>query len=454
MREIIQTQTENTYEAEQNKPKTFDILASVDLYRFDLQTAGYIRPETRQRVYNEELTFIAEGINRPLFTEFVLEEKNGQLVYFHKGRWRSYVGSLISNLELAEKEAFADSRRVFLANRAADDLKIAYRAEALEPGEKLVWYSDFPEQECRLYGEQFIGEECGFQPKRKMGFIYEIEKTIMGQTVMRSQSVDGSDKSAFEAAMHAGSNGGSIEKMRQAYDEVLSAKHEASFYAGRRVAGNLPEENAWAGVIRHRDLVEDYFLKEIENLAKKNLPRPELEREKKRLTYGVWAALKSRLESIAIISDRPGLAGNIYGISVQQEVTCAYNEVASRGEMLLGCGGSMKGEGEQALLSAHSSDVFESVFGKKISCPFCGAAQYGDPCASRIKCADCEAEVRDSRVVNKGNGGSRARKARRLGSFAQYWAELTEKTRRQQQEKLIAEENRRLERQKKLQEAL
>lgn len=451
MPELLQTQIENPPEPERAEPRTFDVLASLDLYRFDLQTAGFIRPETRQRVYDEELTFIAEGINRPLLTEFVLREKDGQLVYFHNGRWRSYVGSLVSNLELAEKEALADSRRVFLATRAAEDLKIGYRAEALAPGKKLAWYSEFPEREMQLYGEQFIAQECGFQPKRKMGFIYEIEKTVAGQTIMRSQSVDGNDKDAFEAAM-AASGYGSINEMRQAYDGILSAKYGGNFYAGRP-AGAMPEDNAWGIITCHRDLIDDYFLREIENLAAKNLPRAELEQEKKRLTYGVWAALKNRLESGPVYSDTPAGAGRGFGVSLQQEVAGAYKGLSSRGEVLIGCGGSLNGDGEQALLSVDTADVFESIFGKKMNCPFCGATQYGDPCASRIKCSDCEAEVRDNKVVNKGNGGSRARKARPLGSFAQYWAELTEKTRRQQQEKRLAEETKKSQKQKRLQQA-
>lgn len=39
-----------------------------------------------------------------------------------------------------------------------------------------------------------------------------------------------------------------------------------------------------------------------------------------------------------------------------------------------------------------------------MTCPFCGQATYGDPCASRLVCNVCAAEVRDGRVVSKGIG--------------------------------------------------
>ena len=43
-----------------------------------------------------------------------------------------------------------------------------------------------------------------------------------------------------------------------------------------------------------------------------------------------------------------------------------------------------------------------------MTCPFCGLATYGDPCASRLVCNMCAAEVRDGKVVSTGKGRSAA----------------------------------------------
>src|SRR5579872_5329286 len=101
---------------------SFDVLASVDLYRFDLMTVGHVRPETRQRVCDEELSYIAEGINRPLQTEFTLHEINSQLALFEQGQWRPYIATLMRGLETAKQEAAVDPRKTFMVERATKDL--------------------------------------------------------------------------------------------------------------------------------------------------------------------------------------------------------------------------------------------------------------------------------------------------------------------------------------------
>lgn len=53
----------------------------------------------------------------------------------------------------------------------------------------------------------------------------------------------------------------------------------------------------------------------------------------------------------------------------------------------------------------------ESSGKKLMSCPFCKAKVFEDPCATVLACRDCKARVVNGRVVNKGDGGSRARAA-------------------------------------------
>ncbi len=386
---------------ESKQERSFDVLASVDLYRYDIETVGYIRPETRQRVYDEELSYIAEGINRPNYNSFTLKQINDELVIFHNGQWQPYLSTLMNGLKVAEAEARQDYRKSFEVKRRIDDLSRGYAMQKLQPGEKLPWHYDFPGEQLDYYGEKFLGD-MGFQPERRMGYLCEAEKQPDGDVIIRHQSVDNCDEEALLAAEVIAGQGGSIDERRQAYDGALEQKHGKQFYAGRDLSDKQVEDNAWAMVAAHKDLIEEYFLKNVESLAYQQLPRYELERAKKRLTYGVWAALKERLDGTL-----PGMTegSSISGagcISVQAEVSSAYSALSARGEVLFGCGGSISGE--NALLNASPKSAFESIFGKKMSCPFCGTAQYGDPCASNQFCPECEAEVKNGKVISTGKG--------------------------------------------------
>lgn len=61
--------------------------------------------------------------------------------------------------------------------------------------------------------------------------------------------------------------------------------------------------------------------------------------------------------------------------------------------------------------SSDSADEEDS--GKRwMTCPFCKSKVFEDPCASRIKCSDCTAEVVNGQVKSEGDGGKKARAKR------------------------------------------
>lgn len=360
-------------EIQKEQFRSFDPLASVDRCRFDILTLGYVLPETMQQVQNEELTYIAEGINRPLYTKFLLEQRDGELVFFNWGKWVPYISTLERGHETALQEAAEDSRKTFAAERTAEDLLIGYRLHNLRPGQTMAWNSVFPDRECQAYGEAFVGS-LGYQPKRRMGFLYFAERLADGSLELHTQSVDNSDLEAFEAAMAYGEHG--ITVMRERYDEVLASKYGNRYYAGRDVEKQLGLENAWDIILKHKDLV-NYYIGEICKLAaEETMPRDLLEEAKKRLTYGVWASLKERLD--AAYSPAPTSRGyvpafNLYAL--QQEVSGAFDKLSKRGEVLFGCGGALRGEG--GLMNASSDEVLSSIFGGKnevlkcVTCPLC-----------------------------------------------------------------------------------
>jgi hypothetical protein len=346
--------------------KSFDPLASARMLRYDLANFGQVLPETRERVMNEELSYLVEGIGRAARTTFVLRRQESELKLFDRGQWRSYSGMLMTGLKIAKDEALKDPRRQFLAERAREDLQHAYQMQGLQPGQQYVWYSAYPHQEAARYGEAFI-KNCGFVPERKMGFLYRASCNEDGDIVLESQTLDRSDGEAFEAAMGAAEHDAmaDMDTLVRTYDGTLAKKHGERFYAGRR--GAEMENNAWQELRQQHDLIE-YFLDKLEVLAAAKLPEHELERNIKKHIYGVWAAFKRRLDTKAAAPDVVWKNNMPVGhwAMLEQEVSQAFNQFAREGRVLVGCGGSvsMLG-GEENVLNAEGKDVFDAIFGGK-----------------------------------------------------------------------------------------
>lgn len=78
-----------------------------------------------------------------------------------------------------------------------------------------------------------------------------------------------------------------------------------------------------------------------------------------------------------------------------------------------------KGEGgddDEDGVRRSSSDDSESSGKRKMSCPFCKAKVYDDPCAKKLSCWDCKAMVMNGKVHSQGNGGSQGL-AEQLGAM-------------------------------------
>jgi len=363
--------------------RSFDVLASVNMLRYDLQYFGEVLPETQERVCDEELSYVTEGIDRASRTSFVLRREGDELVYFKQGEWQPYTGTLITGLEVARREAEEDPRKQFLADRAADDLVYGYRMRQLQPGQQLVWRSAYPAEEAARYGTEFI-QSLGFKPDRQMGFIYRAYFADDGNLVLESQTVDRSDPEAFAAVEAALVHDpeADLDILTRIYDGTLVKKHGGRFYAGRREAEM--NENVWNQVRQHQDLI-GFYLQRLEEIAGLELRSDELELVVKRERYGFWAALSKRLERSPMIPEQRsyqfhGDPGQYARLAFEQSQ--AFGEFVSKGRMLVGCGGVTFLQGEQAIMDASPEDVFKSVFGdreegykfdKKMHCVVCQA---------------------------------------------------------------------------------
>ena len=112
-----------TIDQDPNKQlKSFDVLASVNMMRFDIEHYGLIQGETRNRIKDEELSYLTEGVGRAARTTFILQRQNEDIVYFKNGEWRPYIGMLLTGQTVAHSEAEADPRRQFLAADADEEV--------------------------------------------------------------------------------------------------------------------------------------------------------------------------------------------------------------------------------------------------------------------------------------------------------------------------------------------
>lgn len=371
--------------ASSEQQRSFDVLASIHMLRFDLQWSGEISPSTRERVYDEELSLLVEGADRAARTSFVLEQQEGDLIYYKNSRPHSYTGMLLTGRDVAVQEAARDHRKQFLADDAVRDLSVGYQMRALQPGESFVWASPYRYDVEAQYGEHFMRAECGRFPDRKMAFLYRAHATAEGKVVLESQTIDRSNDDALAAAIEAGQRGADMDTMVSINDILMEQKFGNRYYAGR--LGAEVRENAWDMLQQQRDLI-DYHMSGLEYLARGELYGDALARAVKEHTYGVWAAFKSRIDrhsgSVAAVPNQrlPLQDGStLWGRSATQgtapylsrvemaiahEVHAAFLRFCSEGIMMVGCGGSIAiAQNGEDFFAAEPNDVFSDIFGKK-----------------------------------------------------------------------------------------
>jgi hypothetical protein len=345
--------------------KSFDVLASVDMMRFDLQQFGCVLPETRQRVYDEELSSIAEGIERASRTEFVLAKKGNDLAYFDRGNWRSYTGMLQTGQKVAHGEAAQDFRRAFLADWSDRDLRIGYDLRKMQPGDVMSWTNSYPHEQERHYGTKFI-QQCGLFPRRKMGFIYRAECLEDGSVVLQSQTVDGSYADGFMAVAARGEQdpAADMDELVAAYDEVATRIVNQPVYAGRTEA--IRDENAWHDILAHQDLVTA-MLDGLEAVAAQDISRSELRNQTERLIIGTWKAFKLRLDRNNASEITPHHFYEASVLSAMAEINRGFAMAKSQGDIKVGCGGAVAASAESGAESTDLEATFDSIFGDKSS---------------------------------------------------------------------------------------
>ncbi len=349
--------------------RSFDLMANLRMYQFDIDHFGQILPETREQVCNELLSQLAEGVDRAAQTTFVFDRDGDNLLYFKKGEWSSYRDMLKSGLTTSMEEAEVDPRKDFLVDWAVANVGQYNDMLALQPGQRKAWRSEYPFEVEKKYGAEFLQKECGLQPERQMGFLYVATCRKNGTIVLQSQTMDRSDSEAFAAALTVADQDpeADIEDMKKAYDGILKAKHNGQYFHAGRLDSEMGD-NVWHQLKANAGLI-DYCLDELEAMAKLVLPEYVLEPRVKKHIYGVWAYLSKQLEHANPDPVRRGIPANMVGQPTTQEgfafvVRQAFNEFAEEGRIMAACGGSIEIlAGEVNILNAPASAVFKAIFG-------------------------------------------------------------------------------------------
>ena len=284
---------------QQERFLSFDILSSVDALRYDLERFDCVLPETRRQVLNQELSYIAEGVDRSSRTQFVFKRINEDLVYFDDGDWRPYGEMLEAGRQAALHDAAIDPRRRFLSEWSDRDIYQHEQNKLLKPGESRAWVSPYPYEIEQRYGKAFL-KECGLNPERRMGFIYLARCHADGTVRLESQTIDNSDYEAFAAVLDKATQEpeADLDRLTDIYDFNMGEKHGGNFSAGRREESK--RDNVWQEIMRNHDLA-DYLIDGLGLIAAKKLDRRQLEEETKRHIYGVWALFSQRLSGQAAV---------------------------------------------------------------------------------------------------------------------------------------------------------
>ncbi len=173
--------------------------------------------------------------------------------------------------------------------------------------------------------------------------------------------------------------------IRERYDAAMKLQYGGEWYAGRQDSKILDTK---LYIEKFPSIINEHVY-EIEQIRTKYGVNFRFTPEYERATYNFLAAIEQAHQlgtvvgSLSDAGDAARAEGKEYANG-----DCPIASTMSPKEML-----AKQGIGEKIWMH----------------CPFCGAAQFGDPCASSIMCTECEASVVNGEVVSTGNGGKKPR---------------------------------------------
>ena len=352
----------------------------------------------------EEKTDLGERLSLPIENHLELEVVNGQVFGRDTtGRQRRMVEWSRQAYEVALRDpAFAGANAVE-RERRKHEYDEAVAVEQLGPGEAMVVFSPIPDAAlegrtsiqgyrtdlartfCRLYRHEddyvhsvtLTLEQSNKQALRAAAAAIgmQLPASMQSEEILAARYVRVLSENDYQELP---------DMIRSHYDLSLYEQTGVTFFAGNRLAG---QQDSMQFINGNHDIIEEHmaFLRAIEaRLAPGKLRDEELEKLRRRTA----AALDERL----------------HGGHVRSIGDASVSERMETGEYGGECatGATMSTQEQMGLALAKQG---ENIW---MTCPFCGLATYGDPCASRLVCNMCAAEVRDGKVVSTGKGRSAA----------------------------------------------
>lgn len=316
------------------------------------------------RAYNNAETWLAEVLDGSMRTEFSYSF-DGQELLAEDGQ---PLGEIFSDsVNEAEKIArqkpnlLFELRRRQLEREEYHDMLAMARDEA---GNTMVVLSDFPPE--LMDSQQDIG---GYNVRRKQTMM-RVLSWQNGEMVMRTQSLDGSNRQALESIyQHFGfepepgellgqrisveledteEQTGLIDRLTGIYDQSLSQQFSGQWYAGRR-AEKLCD--TYAFVRTQPELIDLLASNELSaGLTQKEI-------------YNIAALMTERFEEANQVDSEQAMAKLFDGSkwSLDRQLVEAGRRAAESGQQFSGCGGSVGGTSEESA----EGELAQSGYGNK-----------------------------------------------------------------------------------------
>ena len=336
-------------------------LASIERLRCDMRENGTIRPEIWQRVIDEEMSLIAEGLRGDVTTSFDFTYSENAL---RAADGESFMSIAQKGVDYFYEKSRQDDRYEFAYKRACHEYAEALLAERLASGEikaqTILTVSPYPQEAADTYGTAFI-QSLGYHPKRKAALVRAIEKTSSGVR-MHSRIIEGSDLQRWNTICFNEKVSTTDDALAHQlyYNEPASIVLDTieNHYSPRN---EKDSENAWEFLKNQKELSEHYFL-EIEKLSNSNLEGDQLKSALNTLRYNYWSAIRLRKDS----ANNQYLNNAAPGDVMQQ----AGREMQSRREVFASCGMNVV-----PINKMNQEQMQQEIFGQGIrscvSCPFC-----------------------------------------------------------------------------------
>jgi len=337
-----------------------------------LRESNFNDDKVWQRVLDEEMSLVAEGLRGHLDVPFDFAYYNGEL---QAADGENFCTIVTKGLAYAEQKFLADSRCHFLVDRAIYEQQEARLAEELAAGNlncaTIVTISAYPEEAERKYGKAFV-QSLGFQPDRKLTLVRAVEKTPEGIR-MHSRGIENSELKAWNKTLGLEHNIDTTENLLGVTvfrNEPAVAVLDDIEKNYKLTIGSVATEelDVWQFMQTQKPLI-DYFIQQLTEISQSDLVGNELCTTINDLRYQFWSAMAKKLEAYKR-SER-----YLPGESTDVIFTSAASSMRESNAVFAACGMSIGGQSQVGNSNTSSlQNMMLEIFGgvkKCVKCPYC-----------------------------------------------------------------------------------